>query len=258
MEIVLVEIQAFFYCHIIIYMVFSDTLTGQGIIQEIDFLVNTDSVKFPIEDKVRIINRWYERVIGRILECDGRWQFDDTNYSTLPIATTNLVSGQQDYSFATRFLRITRMEMKDNTGRWIPILPIDQNDPKRRSLTEWSNQDGVPQFYDKLADSVFLYPKPNYNSTGGLKAYFQRTADLFTASDTTKEPGFASIFHKLLAVGPALEYAQANGLSNAKIKVYSDEVAQLENDIKEFYSKRSKDEQVGLRTAWSKNRRMFR
>jgi len=239
-------------------MVFSDTVGGQGIVQEIDFLVNTDSVKFPIADKTRIINRWYEKVVGRILEADGRWQFDDTNYSTLPIATTDLVTGQQDYSFATRFLRITRVEMKDNTGRWIEIDPIDQNDPRRRSLTEWGNQNGVPWCYDKLADSIFLYPRPNYNSTAGLKAYFQRTADLFTTTDTTKEPGFASIFHRILAVGPALEFAQANGLSDAKIRVYRDEVNQLEQDIKEFYAKRSKDEQVGLRTAWSKNKRMFR
>ncbi len=228
-------------------MVFNDAATGQGIVQEIDFLVNTDSVKFPIEDKVRIVNRWYERTVGRILEADGRWQFDDSNYSTLPIATTNLNAGQQDYSFAVRFLRIDRIEMKDRAGKWIWIEPMDQNDVRRRSLTEMANQSGVPKMYDKLADSIFLYPRPDYSSTAGLKAYYQRSVELFTAADTTKEPGFASIFHKILALGPALEYAQANGLNPAKIRVLQDEVAQTEADIKEFHSKRSKDEQVGLR-----------
>jgi len=227
-------------------MVFNDVTTGQGIIQEIDFLVNTDATKFPIEDKTRIINRWYERTIGRILETDGRWQWDDTNYTDLPIATTNLTSGQEDYSFAVAHLRVTRMEVKDTNGTWRWLQPIDQNDDRRRSLTELGNQTGVPIWYDKLANSVFLYPKPNYSQTLGLKAYFQRTADLFVATDTTKEPGFASIFHRLLALGPALEYASANGLNANKIKVLRDEVAQLELDIKEFYSKKSKDEQVGL------------
>jgi hypothetical protein len=232
--------------------------TGQGIVQEIDFLVNTDSVKFPIADKTRIINRWYERTVGRILEADGRWQFDDTNYTTLPIATTNLVSNQQDYSFAVRFLRIDRMEIKNEAGQWQWLQPVDQNDARKVSITQLGDQIGVPRYYDKLADSVFLYPRPGYNSTAGLKAYYQRTADLFVATDTTKEPGFASIFHKLLAVGPALEYAQANGLNPNKIQILSTELQTMENDIKEFYSKRSKDEQVSLQTAWSRRPNMFK
>lgn len=228
-------------------MQFNDVATNQGICQEIDFLVNTDSVKFPIADKTRIINRWYERAIGLILESDGRWQFEDENYTTLPIATTNLNTGQQDYTYAVRFLRITRMEVMDTNGTWRWLDPLDQNDVRRRSLTELGLQDGVPRWYDKLSNSVFLYPRPNYNATAGLKAYYQRTADLFTASDTTKEPGFASIYHRLLCLGPALEYAEANLLSPNKISAYRDEIARLEDDIKEFYSKKSKDENPQLR-----------
>lgn len=228
-------------------MQFNDVATGQGICQELDFLVNTDAVKFPLVDKTRIINRWYERTVALIFEADGRWQFEDENYTTLPIATTNLVSGQQDYTYAVRFLRLTRMEVMDTNGTWRWLEPLDQNDVRRRSLTELGNQTGVPCWYDKLSNSVFLYPRPNYNATAGLKAYYQRTADLFVASDTTKEPGFASVYHRILALGPALEYAEANLLSNAKISTYRDEIARLENDIKEFYSKKSKDEQVSLR-----------
>lgn len=230
-----------------IYMVFSDTLTGQGIVQEIDFLVNTDDVKFPIADKTRIINRWYERTVGRILEADGRWQFDDTNYTTLPIATTDIINGQQDYSFAVRFLRIDRIEIKNSAGQWKWLSPMDQNDVRRQSLTALGEKLGTPMWYDKLAESIFLYPAPDYGSVGGLKAYYQRSIDPFVATDTTKEPGFASIFHKLLALGPAVEYAKANGLNDAKISMYEKEIQIMENDIKEFYSKRSKDEQVSLR-----------
>lgn len=229
-------------------MTFNDVSGGQGLVQEIDFLVNTDATKFPIEDKTRIINRWYERIVGRILEADGRWQWDDTNYTDLPIATTNLVANQQDYSFAVAHLRITRMEVMDTSGKWCWLQPIDQNDARRRSLTEFGNQLGVPCWYDKLSNSTFLYPRPNYSKNAGLKAYFQRTADLFTTTDTTKEPGFASIFHRILALGPALEYATANGLDGNKVKVLRDEVAQIEADIKEFYSKKSKDEQLSLQT----------
>lgn len=239
-------------------MQYNDVSGGQGIVQEIDFLVNTDSVKFPIEDKTRIINRWYERTLGRILETDGRWQFDDTNYITLPIATTNLVLGQQDYAYDPKHLRVTRMEIQDTSGQWRWLQPIDQNDVRWTSITQLGAQTGTPQWYDKLSNSVFLYPRPNYNATAGLKVYYERMAELFTITDTTKQPGFANIFHRLLAVGPAYEYATANNLNTNKIKLLRDEVVLLENDIKEFYSKKSKDEQVSLQTAWSKRRRMFK
>lgn len=239
-------------------MVFNDVTTNQGIVQEIDFLVNTDSVKFPISDKTRVINRWLERVVGRILEADGRWQWDDTNYTVYPIATTDLTAGQQDYVYNTKHVRITRMEIKDENGNWKWLEPIDQNDTRYRSLTELGNQTGVPCYYDKLSQSVFLYPRPSYNSTGGLKVYYQRNADPFVVTDTTKEPGFAAIFHRLLALGPAYEYAIANNLNSQKIGLLKAEIAQLEQDIKEFYSKRSKDEQLTLRVSGAKNASMWR
>lgn len=228
-------------------MVFSDSAGKQGIVEEIDFLVNTDSVKFPIEDKTRIINRWYERTVGRILEADGRWQFDDTNYTDLPIGTTDINAGQQDYTFATEHLRITRIEIKDPNGNWKWLEPVDQNDARRHSLTELGLATGVPCGYDKLSNSIFLISRPNYTSAGGLMAYFQRMAELFTVSDTTKQPGFASIFHRILALGPALEYAEANNLNGNKITAFNNEIIRIEEDIKGFYSKKSKDEQVSLK-----------
>ncbi len=230
-------------------MVYSDTINQQGIVQEIDFLVNTDAVKFPIADKTRIINRWYEKIVGWILSTDGRWQWDDTNYTTYPIGTTNLVSGQQDYTYDPKHLRVTRMEIKTPSGQWQWLQPIDQNDDRWRSITQLGSQGGVPQYYDKLSNSAFLYPTPNYSQAASLKVYYQRTMDPFVATDTTKEPGFANIFHKLLAWGASFEYAMANNLNAQKLSVLKNEVQIQEDELKEFYSKKSKDEQLRIRVA---------
>jgi len=226
-------------------MVFSDTITEQGIVQDIDFLVNTDATKFPISDKTRIINRWDEKAVGKMLEADGRWQFGDSNYTDLPIGTTDLTL-EQNYSFSKEFLRVTRVEIKDRSGKWKWLQPMDQNDVRRRSITEMGEQEGEPLYYDKLADSIFLYPKPNYTQVAGLKVYYQRTSSPFVATDTTKEPGYASIFHRYPVIGTALDYAIANSLSTVKIQAFRDELLRMEIDIKEFYSKRSKDENVSL------------
>jgi len=227
-------------------MVFSDTINLQGIVQDIDFRVNTNATKFSIADKTRIINRIYEQVVGDILSTDGRWQWDDTNYTNYPIATTDLVSGQQDYVYDPKHIRVTRMEIKDPDGKWHWLEPIDQNDERYKSLTELGTNQGVPKYYDKLSNSVFLYPTPNYSQLASLKVYYQRNASLFVASDTTKEPGFASPFHRILSVGASLEYAVANNLNAQKISLLRDEYNKLTNELKEFYSKKSKDEQLRL------------
>lgn len=241
-------------------MVFSDTTTNQGIVQEADFIASSNPTSFPIADKVRSANRALDKVVSLVLGADGRWQFDDNNQTDLPIGTTNLISGQQDYSFDSEFLVITRVEAKDSTGQWQRLVPFDQNDlntPKfnvadskipggvftqGQSLTDFMGQSGTPLYYDKLANSIFLYPKPNYNSTAGLKVYFQRKPVYFDASDTIKQPGFAFHLHNYIPLSMAYDYALAKGLKKAN--QIRQEMLALEASIVEFYTYRPKDEQV--------------
>ena len=90
-------------------MVFSDSTNKLGIVEDIDFLVNTNSTSYPTAQKTRNINEWYNRVIGWILEAQDDWQWDDTNQTDLPIGTISLVASQQDYPEPTS-LTITRVE----------------------------------------------------------------------------------------------------------------------------------------------------
>lgn len=237
-------------------------MTYSDIISDIDFLVKSDSITYPIAQKTANVNRALDNVVSAILGADGRWQWDDTNYTDLPIGVTDLVANQQDYSFDTEYLVLTRLEVKDSNGKWQYLTPIDQNDLNYstfnyrdnvpgyvavtgQSLTDFLNTPGNPLYYDKLASSVFLYPKPNYDLTGGLKAYFQRKADYFTVSDTTKEPGFAKHLHRYLSLSAAYDFALTNGLSKAG--TLKQELLALEQKIVEFYAYRPKDEKVIIR-----------
>src|SRR5206468_3441721 len=128
------------------------------------------------------------------------WQFDDDNYTTLPEGTTNLVSGQSDYSFAATFLDVDWVKVKDAGGNWQMLDPIDQSQVDQ-ALENYLITNGMPEMYDKVGDSVRLYPAPATASvtlTAGLKIGFKRTGSLFAATDTTKVPGFASPYHVIL------------------------------------------------------------
>lgn len=199
----------------------------------------------------RGINDGLNRVTSLILMADGRWQWDDTNKTDYPIATTDLVttpgSEQQDYTLDVTHLWILRVEIKDANGVWNLLHPIDQADLYDQSLTDFLKTAGMPLYYDKTATSIFLYPKPlaaAVTETAGLKVYFQRPPSYFTTADTTKVPGFNSLYHKLVALIACRDYALTKNFPNAQSFV--DRVAQMEQDLSDNYALRNRDEKTSL------------
>jgi len=113
-------------------------------------------------------------------------------------------------------------------------------------MDEFEETDGVPKYFDFRGASVFLYPAPNYSQASSLIAYFNRAPLAFTASDTTKKPGFASIFHRILSLGASYDW----NLTNKKdVNNLRQEIAVMEEDIKQYYSKRDKYEKKMLTRA---------
>lgn len=227
-------------------MQFSDTSTLQGIVQETDFLCGTDRNTYPLAEITRNSNRAMDKAVSLILKSDGRWQWDDDNQTDLPIATADLASGQTDYSFAVSHLMIEKVMIKDSaTGGWVTLSKLDITDPDINNYLVGSPANGRPVGYDFKANSVFLYPTPSYSSTGGLKIWFQRPSTYFTAGDTTKAPGFASIYHRYIPLCNAFDYNLAKGLDITRIK---QEILEMEQSIMNFYANRNvADKQTTLR-----------
>jgi len=227
-------------------MEYSNDTTKSGIIQDIDFLLNLDEpATYDIKHKTRNVNRAYDRVVSLILQADGRWEWEDTNKTDLPIAIADLISGQRDYGIDTTFLRITKLLVKDRADNWQILTPVDENDPEGRDIIE-ERAEGVPQRYIKKANSIFLGPKPNYSSTNGLKIHFQRNVDYFTSDDSSKKPGFAEPFHRLLSLYAAYDWCLANNLGG-RMGILTNEIAKMEVALIEYYSSRSRDEKPRIR-----------
>lgn len=221
-------------------MIYSDLTNSQGIVQDIYFGINANSVSYPIEDVTRNVNTGLDKVSDIILKSDNRWQFDDLNNTTLPIATTDLVNNQQDYEFDSSFLDVLKVMVADSSGNFYEVYNIDIQDQGVSSYLEnQSSNLGQPFRYDIIGNSILLDTRPNYDYTGGLKVYFKRKADYFTTTDTIKVPGFASQFHKYLSLVGQYEYAYAKGL--AKTETLKRDVLEMEKNIAKFYSQRSGD-----------------
>lgn len=233
-------------------MQFSDTTNKQGILQDCETLVFGGNYGDITGNSNRLkrftaaANRACDVVTSWIMESDHRWQWDDSNNTDLPIGTHALTTDQQDYSFDTEHLRVTRVEIKDTTGAWKLLIPIDQTDIYNQSLTNFKNASGTPEYYDKLGSSIFLYPKPSYTQADSLKVYFQRAHNYFVSTDDTKTPGFPSIFHRLISLLASYDYAIANNLKVAG--GIGLEVEKMKESLQEFFAARSRDEHIRLTT----------
>ena len=229
----------------------SSETNGQDIVSAINDFCESDSTSYPIASKVRNANIAYEKLIGKILEADGDWQWDDTNYTNLPRGTGTLVEGQETYSFASEYLNIQMVEVLQDSSPdvWHKLKPIDSLDLGDMSPEEYfgqtsagNPQTGMPEWYDKIGDTVILYPAPTSTAvtlTDGIRIWFQRTADLFTTTDTTQEPGIPSPYHVLIAYYASISYC---------VKYKPERIRwltqQWEDGIKnmlKFFGKREKD-----------------
>lgn len=220
-------------------MVFSDTTGGQGLVQDIDFYANSDPTTYDIKDKTRNINRWYETVVDDILSSNNRWQWDDSNQIDLPRATAQLNINQQQYNFDGTWLIVERVDVKDANGNWSHLQPIDQAD-LGGAYESFATTPGVPQWFDVDGENIFLFPTPNYTQAASMKVFFQRKAVLFTVSDTTKSPGFATSFHRILSLGAAYDWCTTKNLTKAPNLMA--QIVAMREKLKGFYGGRDKYE----------------
>jgi len=225
-------------------MVFSDSTTKLGLVEEVDSLCDSTSTSYPINDKTRRLNTALEQVVGWILNVDGTWQWDDSNNTDLPIGTQTLVASQSAYTFNDKFLQLVEVQVKDKAGNWTIIKPIDQKEYSDSiPLDEAFETAGLPYYYDKVSDdTIKLYPAPaaaNCTLASGLKIKFKRTAHLFTAADTTAVPGFASNFHVVLAYMASIPYCMT--YKKDRVNMYQAMVNDLKDGLLKQYSQREKD-----------------
>lgn len=234
-------------------MVIYDTANKHNsLIHELWDLCDADITSFPLVRAIRGINSALEQIIGELINADGTWQFDDTNYTDFPIGTYTLVNSQERYSFNDKFLQLIEVSVKNKNGDFQILRPIDQKEYSDLiPLAEAYETDGMPVAYDKVSDdTIDLFPAPDNGVSvtlaSGLKIKFKRTASIFAMTDadtitsaTSKQPGFASPFHIILAYMTAIPFC-AN-YKKDRVAGYERKVIDLRAAIMKHYGRREKD-----------------
>lgn len=229
-------------------MQLNDTTNYNGLLQDTRFILGievTDTTTYPIKSNVRNINSWYRRANSWIWEATGDWEYDDSNWTNLPIATTDLVADQQDYELPSTAQKLDRVEVLNSNGDYILLKPFDKSMITDQSMSEYLETAGLPEYYDMVGHSIFLYPKPSASyvtTTDGLKAYFSRDIDEFAITDTTTEPGFADNFHRILSMGAAYDYVLAYvPVDTNRMQALRAEINLMKDELQRFYSSRHRN-----------------
>jgi len=209
-----------------------------------------------------------DHVVSLILQKDSVFQYDDSNQSGLPSATTTITADQQDYSLATGQLTIDRVELADSGGAWSLLTPIDKSDIRFQALAQvesdrsgaYRADTGLPREYDAAGNTIFLYPVPNYTRAASLKLYFTRgalkfdyTDDKFTddTGSASSVPGFNELFHSLIPLWSAYNYWIVN--KPIKANPFMVEILKQEDKLETFYGGRKRDRVPRLTTSDSQS-----
>lgn len=230
--------------------IYNTTLPHKSLIHELWALCDADVTSYPLKDVIRRINAALEELVGRIINADGTWEYDDTNYTDLPVGTGTLIEAQQSYTFAAEYLTIERVKVKDINANWSILTPLSESELGGEAIEEYFTATGMPTHYDIVGDTIYLYPAPTSTSVtlaSGLKVHFKRTAKLFTMSDSTTitsgeeddEPGLPSPYHILLAYMAAIPYCMS--YKKDRIALYEKKKDEMIKDLIKFYSQREAD-----------------
>jgi hypothetical protein len=114
----------------------NDTTNLTGLIQDIERMTglgtgNISGNPTKYKEFTARMNNWYDREVATILAADTRWNWDDSNYTDLPIGTADIVSGQSIYQFDPSWIRVINIQMADaTTGTFADMVPDDHH-PER-------------------------------------------------------------------------------------------------------------------------------
>lgn len=229
-------------------IVFSEATGKTGLVEMLDQAVGTDNTSFPLAQKTAKINLALDEALSIIFKISkSGWQFDDSNHTTDPVLTANLVDGTRAYDFSedsggNLTLDVLRVMIADSSGSFRTIEPVSQRTGLEDDIStffEGSDTEGTPTKYDKRGMKILLDPIPSYNYTNGLKVFINRQTSYFNVASTGVVAGIDGLCHDFLYLKPAYEYARDKGLANVE-RLYRDLQASIKK-IEDRYGTREKD-----------------
>lgn len=226
-------------------MVLYDATTENGLRNFARDLTDTDSTTYTDAKLNASINRYYDLATTDILEAMDEWDFQ------AEISIADLVAGQQEYVFPSDILKIKRIDVKLDGVKWYNVRFMDVNEVKTAAddTTIAANFVTSEPRADLMDRSLMLYPIPTASVTGGIRIWYEKLETLLV--DDGDEPNFSRPFHKLLAIGAAIDYFKKRVGQNDNATKLADARAEhqlVTEKMKAFYRHKNQDREYTMTT----------
>jgi len=207
----------------------------------ISFLTGLGTDIYLPEDRLISINANYDKLHSIILESQDEWDFDDSNATDLPIATTNLTINVGTYALPATIYKLNKLEINYGSG-FVKANPLDLNETNLSEDEVLAEVTVESPRYRVFGQTIKFYPTPTASVTGGIKLYFNREVAEFTSAEVTtgtKKPGLDRLWHDYIAIGASLDGAIKFDLKN-QISL-TNKLADLEARIRKYYGDKNID-----------------
>lgn len=206
-------------------------------------VTNTTTNDYSDASLIRDLNSELSMIHISILRDRGTLEFDDSNYSDLPVATFTITANTREYKItADENSNAVLTKHKVGVlydGEYIDIPRVQVGEGSQAGLlTKDSDSKDIPSGYYEIGESIVFVDMPKTSTTG--KVWFDRELDFATTGDTTKVPGVPSMYHNLAAYKTSLNYAIDKNLPN--INQINRRVEMEEMRLQEFEESRRGDE----------------
>lgn len=196
-------------------MQFNGETNNQDLCSLADGYAKSNVGTFPLKKKALYANMSLREMWAWIFSAYAGWNFDDTNQTTQPQATTTVTASTNQITMPLDSAHLQGVAYQDSTGSWYSLKPITLEQIQERAAeSEFMKTPGNPEYYRPVADGFKIYPSSSVTITIGI--FISRDVSAFVPGDTIKNPGIPSEFHEGIAVGMALQHARINSLPIVK------------------------------------------
>lgn len=196
-------------------------------------LAHATSGTYQDADLMRNINIHYHDVARTIWEADGTWSYGEGENNTY---YRSLGNASASYTIPTAALRIKQVEVKDGSGNWQKLIPIDY-DELSISPEQYLTGTGTPLRYHLEGNQVRLFPAPGtgyVTMSSGMAVRLDPDVTDLAVTATTTEPAFPAAFHRILSYGAALDLVE----NPDDRRMYLEQKNRLMTGLVRFYAKR--------------------
>lgn len=223
-------------------IVLSDTTNKNGHIQNVEFwtglgdgAISGDATLLQII--TARLNAGFDRVLPRLYSFSSYIKWDDQTHADLPAGTFPITANQSDYTISEdvnlyEIISITGVRVLTSASGtdYKTLKEMTSANPLAQEAMSPNPTDvGVPEYYLKSGNTIYLYPQPNYDATAKIE--LEREPNYFTTI-TTQELGIPRPFVELPDLYASHDWLIVNKPSNTMLITRLEaEIARKERDI---------------------------